>query len=83
MKIVFFTFYYPPDLSAGSFRSVALAQALSRKIDSNDELHVITTHPNRYASYREAANNIELDGNITIHRILAPSHRSGMLSQTR
>ena len=83
MKIVFFTFYYPPDLSAGSFRSVALAQALSKKIDSNDELHVITTHPNRYASYKAAANNIELDGKITIHRILVPSHRSGMLSQTR
>ena len=83
MKIVFFTFYYPPDLSAGSFRSVALAQALSKKIDSNDELHVITTHPNRYASYKAAANNIELDGKITIHRILVPGHRSGMLSQTR
>jgi len=83
LKIVFFTFYYPPDLSAGSFRSVALAQALSKKIDSNDELHVITTHPNRYASYKAAANNIELDGKITIHRILVPGHRSGMLSQSR
>ncbi len=83
MKIVFFTFYYPPDLCAGSFRSVALSQALSKKIDSNDELHIITTHPNRYASYKALANNIELDGKITIHRILVPGHRSGMLSQAR
>ena len=83
MKIVFFTFYYPPDISAGSFRSVALAQALSKKIDSNYELHVITTHPNRYASYKAAANNIEFDGRVTIHRIKVPNHQSGMLSQSR
>ena len=83
MKIVFFTFYYPPDLSAGSFRAVALVQALSKKFGSNDELHVITTHPNRYASYKVAANNIELDGRVTIHRITVPNHQSGMLSQSR
>ena len=83
MKIVFFTFYYPPDLSAGSFRAVALVQALSKKFGSNDELHVITTHPNRYASYKVVANNIELDGRVTIHRIALPNHQSGMLSQSR
>ena len=31
MKIVFFSFYYPPDLSAGSFRAVALSEALDKK----------------------------------------------------
>ena len=30
MKIVFFSFYFPPDLSAGSFRSVALSKALEK-----------------------------------------------------
>ncbi len=30
MKIVFFTFYYPPDLCAGSFRAAALAKALEK-----------------------------------------------------
>jgi len=83
LKIVFFTFYYPPDLSAGSFRAVALVQALSKKFGNNYELHVITTHPNRYASYKVAANNIELDGRVTIHRIALPNHQSGMLSQSR
>ena len=52
MKIVFFTFYYPPDLSAGSFRSVALSEALEKKIGPNDELHVITTHPKIYLTHR-------------------------------
>ena len=61
MKIVFFSFYYPPDLSAGSFRSVALAQAMAKKLGDNDELHIITTHPNRYAQYREKVKDFEVD----------------------
>ncbi len=83
MKIVFFTFYYPPDLCAGSFRAAALAKALEKNIDTNDELHIITTHPNRYSSYKVAADNTEINGKITIHRILVPTHQSGMLSQAR
>ncbi|SVD26655.1 uncharacterized protein METZ01_LOCUS379509, partial [marine metagenome] len=46
-------------------------------------MHVITTHPNRYASYKVAASNIKLDGRVTIHRIALPNHQSGMLSQSR
>tara|TARA_B100000795_G_scaffold264597_1_gene245266 strand:+ start:55 stop:1242 length:1188 start_codon:yes stop_codon:yes gene_type:complete len=83
LKIVFFTFYYSPDLSAGSFRAGALAQALSKKMNINDQLHIITTHPNRYASYKVEAKNMEIDGNITIHRIFVPVHQGGMLTQAR
>ena len=81
MKIVFFSFYYPPDLSAGSFRSAALSKALEKKIGANDELHVITTQPNRYLAHSVKADNIEVKGKITIHRISVPTHRSGMISQ--
>ena len=83
MKIIFFTFYYPPDLSAGSFRSVALIKALLKKIDVKDELHVITTHPNRYSSYKVPANDIDIDAQVSVHRILLPTHQNGMLSQAR
>jgi len=83
LKIVFFTFYYPPDLCAGSFRSSALAQALSKKMANGDELHIITTHPNRYKEHYVKAENIEVDGKITIHRIVVPEHNSGMLLQIR
>ncbi len=83
MKIVFFTFYYPPDLCAGSFRAVALAQALSEQLSSNDELHIVTTHPNRYASHKVSAKGIEQNGKVTIHRITVPEHKSGILSQAR
>ncbi len=83
MKIIFFTFYYPPDLCAGSFRSVSLARELSKKLNNGDELHIITTHPNRYASHKVKAKNLEIGGKITIHRIAVPEHKSGMLSQVR
>jgi len=81
MKIVFFSFYYPPDLCAGSFRAIALVQALSFKINSEDEIHVITTHPNRYASYAVNADNEESYENVTIHRIKVSSHQGGMADQ--
>ena len=81
MKIVFFTFYYPPDLCAGSFRAVALAKALSSKMVDGDELHIITTHPNRYLSHRVEADDIEVDGRLKIYRIEVPSHQNGMFTQ--
>jgi glycosyltransferase involved in cell wall biosynthesis len=83
LKIVFFTFYYPPDLCAGSFRAIALAKALSERMKDNDELHIITTNPNRYENHRVKADNVEILWNITVHRIPVPSHKSGMLSQAR
>lgn len=83
MKLVFFTFYYPPDLCAGSFRAVALARALSSKLDSCDEIHIITTHPNRYSTHKVEAESYFAEGNIKIHRIHVPTHKSGMVSQAR
>ena len=83
MRVVFFSFYYPPDLCAGSFRAVALVRALKQRLAERDELHVITTHPNRYSEYRVGAKDIELDGKVTIHRITVPTHQSGMLGQSR
>ena len=81
MKIVFFSFYFPPDLSAGSFRSIALTKSLSAKLDKENEIHILTTHPNRYKSHKAIAKNQEIDGLVTIHRIKVPSHSGKMLSQ--
>lgn len=82
MRFVFFTFYYPPDLSAGSFRSIALAKSLKEVLRPEDEIHIITTQPNRYNSYSLKAKNTEKDGLITIHRINVPSHSNRMFSQS-
>jgi hypothetical protein len=55
--------------------------ALSSKMEDGDELHIITTHPNRYLSHRAEADDIEVDGRLKIYRIEVPSHRSGMFTQ--
>jgi len=52
-------------------------------MEDGDELHIITTHPNRYASHKVKAKDLEIDGKITVHRIAVPSHQSGMFAQAR
>ncbi|MDN2479999.1 glycosyltransferase family 4 protein [Vibrio agarivorans] len=80
MKILFLSFYYTPDLSAGSFRSTALVD----KLKAYDcEIEVITTLPNRYSSYEAEAQSFEKIDNVTIHRVKLPSHNSGMFDQIK
>ena len=81
MKILILSFYYEPDLCAGSFRTTALVEQLKHLRDV--ELEVITTMPNRYASFSAGALSRELKENIKIHRIDLPSHKSGMLDQIK
>jgi glycosyltransferase involved in cell wall biosynthesis len=81
MKFCFFTFYYPPDLSAGSFRSVALVKSLIAQMDSKDSIVVITTSPNRYKSYEVKTETLTIKKNLKIFRIKLPKHSGSMLSQ--
>lgn len=83
MKILFLTFYYPPDLCAGSFRSHALIRAIQKK-NKNIKIDVLTTMPNRYTSHNKKLKNlkyIEDNNNLTIYRIKLPLHKSGMFDQ--
>ena len=43
MKILFLTFYFEPDLCAGSFRNTPLFRELLRQMNEKDWIHVITT----------------------------------------
>ncbi len=81
MRILVLSFYYQPDLCAGSFRCTALVEALKKH--SNCEIDIITTLPNRYASFSADALRIEKEGNVTIHRVALPSHKSGMADQVK
>lgn len=81
MKILILSFYFKPDLSAGSFRTTALVEQL--KQHAGVEIDVVTTMPNRYASFVADAKIEELDGNVRIRRINLPSHKSGMLDQIK
>ncbi|EOG3621196.1 glycosyltransferase family 4 protein [Pseudomonas putida] len=82
-RILLLTFFFPPDLSAGSFRAQALFDAI--RLQTGDDVHidVITTQPNRYDSYSAAASKIELDGRVRILRVKLPSHKSGFIDQSQ
>ena len=82
MKILVLSFYFRPDLCAGSFRCTALMEQLSRMYP-NVEFDLVTTKPNRYATYHSDANRKEQVANISIFRIELPAHKSGMADQMR
>ncbi len=79
-RLLVLSLYYPPDLSAGSFRSAALVAAL-RQQAPNLDIDVLTSLPNRYHSFSRQAAALEHDGRVTIRRILMPPHRSDMVTQ--
>lgn len=83
MRILLLSFYFEPDLSAGSFRMAGLVEALRRQIGPEVRIDVLTTQPNRYASYLQAALPEEVRGAVTVKRFALPAHRSGFLDQSR
>lgn len=82
-RILLLSFYYSPDLSAGSFRAEALVKALRAELGEHVEIEVITTQPNRYHSFAANAVSVEHTPLLTVRRIDVPSHRSGIRDQSR
>lgn len=80
-KILYLSFYFEPDLCAGSFRNSPLAKELSDQLKDKAEVDVITTLPNRYGSFDASAPAFEQRGNMNINRILIPKHKSGFSDQ--
>ena len=83
VRILILSFYYSPDLSAGSFRTTALVKALLEKNPGDVHIDVITTLPNRYKTFTSAAQEYEKSDNLEIHRVKLPSHKSGMRDQSK
>lgn len=83
MRILILSFYFPPDLSAGSFRVKALVDALLAEGDKALRIDVITTLPNRYSSHTASAPEVEEMGGVRIRRLALPSHQSGMTDQAK
>ena len=81
MKILILSFYFPPDLSAGSFRVSALVKALGECKQHDLKLDVVTTMPNRYHNLSNVAPEVENHGWLNIRRIELPSHKSGIIDQ--
>lgn len=83
MKILVLSFYFTPDLSAGSFRTAALVKALTHPVARDRQIDVITTLPNRYRSFSSEAPESEDHAGLRIRRIALPPHSSDVLGQAR
>jgi len=81
-RLVYLTFYFKPDLCAGSFRNSPLALELSYQSKlKNTFIDLYTTLPNRYSTFKSEALEYEELDNLRIHRIKLPTHKSGMIDQ--
>lgn len=83
MKLLILSFYYHPDLSAGSFRTSALVKALLEQLPADAQIELITTLPNRYSSFTNDAPEYEVHPRLIVHRIALPAHQSGMIDQSK
>jgi glycosyltransferase involved in cell wall biosynthesis len=83
MRILVLSFYYRPDLCAGSFRTTPLVGALRDRAPAGTQIDVVTTLPNRYSTFTQEAAEIESLPGLEIRRIKLPSHRSDMSNQAR
>lgn len=83
MNILFVTFYFKPDLCAGSFRSSAIVESLSKQLGENGSITVLTTMPNRYSSFTAEAQEFEKNGNVSVYRFPVKEHKSGFFDQSR
>jgi len=81
MRILLLTFYFEPDLCAGSFRNTPLFKELLCQLKEGDFIHVITTQPNRYKSFNTIVETVEKETNFEINRIKIPDHNSGLFDQ--
>ncbi len=82
-RILVVSFYYHPDLCAGSFRTTPLVAALRARASATTQVDVITTLPNRYHSFTRDAARIETSPGLEIFRVKLPAHRSDFVGQSR
>lgn len=83
LNILVLSFYYYPDLCAGSFRTAALVRALREKLPAGAHIDVVTTLPNRYSTFSSEASERESNEGLYVCRIKLPSHKSGMVDQAK
>lgn len=83
MKLLILSFYYPPDLCAGSFRTHALIESLRKYQSHGLEVDLLTTQPNRYSDIAKRVDDSEDHDWLRIKRIDLPPHQSGMRDQAK
>jgi hypothetical protein len=81
-RVLYLSFYFEPDLCAGSFRNTPLIYELAKQLkEKNYTLDVITTQPNRYRSFDIDAPLFEEKDNLSVFRAVIPKHKSGFIDQ--
>jgi hypothetical protein len=83
LRILVLSFYFRPDLSAGSFRASSLVDSLLAILPDGASIDVITTAPNRYSTFTSDAPASETSNRLKVTRISLPAHRSGLWGQSR
>jgi len=83
LRVLFLSFYFEPDLCAGSFRNTALLKELMAQVPPGSNIDVITTLPSRYSTFNADAESQESRDCVTIYRIPLPVHKSGMVDQSK
>ena len=84
MRILFLTYYFEPDLCAGSFRNSSLFREMVTQLNEEDTIDVVTTHPNRYDSFTAEADDLEIiNKNVLVQRIKLPVQANGVLGQIK
>ncbi len=68
-KILYLSYFFEPDLGAGSFRNSALAKKLSSMLGEGDEIELITATPNRYAQLQSQVPEKEIIDKLHVFRI--------------
>jgi glycosyltransferase involved in cell wall biosynthesis len=83
LKVLLLSFYFQPDLCAGSFRNTAFVESLQKTLPINSQIHVVTTLPNRYSGFNVGALENESSAGLTVKRVKLPAHASGIVDQSR
>ena len=81
MKVLILSFHFPPDLSAGSFRTQALIEAFEPNLDEKCSIDVLTTFPNRYTNFKIQTNDFKKKKNVNIFRVALKKPNNGILNQ--
>ena len=63
-----------------SFRCKAFVDELA---NMGAKIHVVTTKPNRYESFKISAEKSNIVDNVFVERVAIPSHRSGIFDQIK
>ncbi|HIB84975.1 MAG TPA: glycosyltransferase WbuB, partial [Chromatiaceae bacterium] len=80
-RVLVLSYYYPPDIGAGSFRTEALVQSLLKSDDVY--VQVVSSEPVRYSGYQPTLGDAEInDARLSVTRIPSVKHGGGFLGQS-